>query len=183
MTQSKEHYIESAYVTWLFKLITKDRYNGEISYKKLFLYLYGTEFRYSIPMDANRANDGISLRYRFACEHPRFRDADLYLNEPCNVLEMMVALALRCEETIMDDPAIGNRTQQWFWGMIVSLGLGSMSDDRYDVVKVKNIIERFLDHDYEPNGKGGLFTVNNPEGDLRDMQIWNQLCQYINSIT
>lgn len=183
MTHAKENNLENAYITWLIRLVTKNRYDHDVSYRKLLLYLYGTEFRYTIPMDANRANDGIMLRYRFACDNPRYRDADLYLDGPCNVLEMMVALALRCEETIMDDPAVGDRTQQWFWGMVVSLGLGSMSDERYDVVEVRDVINRFLDHDYAPNGKGGLFTVNYPEGDLREMQIWNQLGQYINTIT
>lgn len=45
-------------------------------------------------------------------------------NRPCSVLEMIIALAIRLEEHIMDDPDIGNRTGQWFWDMIVSLGLG-----------------------------------------------------------
>ena len=91
----------------------------------------------------------------------------------------MVALALRCEETIMDDPTLGNRTGQWFWGMITSLGLGSMSDDKYDKAYVNAIISRFLSRDYEPNGKGGLFTVKNCEQDMRDIEIWHQ---YLNSI-
>ena len=36
-------------------------------------------------------------------------------NKTCSVLEMMIALAIRCEEHIMDDPDVGNRTGQWFW--------------------------------------------------------------------
>ena len=41
---------------------------------------------------------------------------------------MMIALAIRCEEHIMDDPDAGDRTGQWFWSMLVSLGLGSMDE-------------------------------------------------------
>ena len=83
----------------------------------------------------------------------------------------------------MDDPEIGDRTGQWFWGMIVNLGLGSMTDNRYDEDFVTETIERFLDRDYEPDGKGGLFTVRNCDRDLRYVEIWYQLCWYLDNIT
>jgi hypothetical protein len=101
------------------------------------------------------------------------------LDGPCSVLEMMIALAVRCEEHIMDDPNIGNRTGQWFWGMIVNLGLGAVTDERYDARLVDERIGRFLNRDYEPNGRGGLFTVRNCKYDLRDVEIWYQLCWYL----
>jgi hypothetical protein len=143
--------------------------------------LHDIEFRYLIPKDENRAEDGISLRYRFS----RLYDYVDYddLDGPCTVLEMMVALAIRCEEDIMDDANLGNRTKQWFWNMIVSLGLGSMTDSRFDERRVDNIIERFLDRDYEPDGRGGLFTVRHCDYDLRDVEIWYQMCWYLDSIT
>mgnify|MGYP003235589453 FL=1 len=96
---------------------------------------------------------------------------------------MILALAIRCEETIMDDPSIGDRTQQWFWGMITNLGLGSMTDSRFDRDAANDILERFLDREYEPDGKGGLFTVRNCDSDLRDVEIWYQMCWYLNHIT
>ena len=79
-----------------------------------------------IPMDGNRAEDGIDLRYRFGHEQ-HYSDAMVasFLDDrPCSVLEMMIALSIRCEEHIMDDPDVGNRTGQWFWSMIASLGSG-----------------------------------------------------------
>ena len=100
-------------------------------------------------------------------------------NAPCSVLEMMVALAIRCEETIMDNPAYGDRTAQWFWGMIRTLGLYSMTDDRFDQEYVDMVIDRFLNRDYEPNGEGGLFKINNCKYDLRKIEIWYQLCWYL----
>ena len=105
-----------------------------------------------------------------------------YLDGPCSVFEMMVALAQRCE-AVMDDPKIGDRTGQWFWGMIASLGLNGMSDNHYDEKYVKDVINRFLDREYEPNGKGGLFTIRNCEHDLRDVEIWYQLCWYLDTIS
>ena len=82
----------------------------------------------------------------------------------------------------MDDPLIGNRTGQWFWGMITNLGLGSMVDSRFDEEKVKYIVDQFLNRDYSPNGKGGLFTVRNCDCDMRKIEIWTQMLYYLDSI-
>jgi hypothetical protein len=96
---------------------------------------------------------------------------------------MMVALAVRCEETIMDDALMGNRTGQWFWGMIHNLGLSRMTDPEFDRRFVDDVIARFLNREYEPNGKGGLFTVKHCDRDLRTVEIWWQLSWYLDSIT
>jgi hypothetical protein len=95
---------------------------------------------------------------------------------------MIMALAIRCEENFMDDPSRGNRTQQWFWGMIRNLGLGSMTDDRFDERAVRKTIEIFLNREYEPDGRGGLFTIRHRREDLRNVEIWYQLCWYLDSI-
>lgn len=179
--------IFNEYFDWLYELVCKDKFGKDISYKKLLTRLHNTEFRYSLSRDQNRADDGTDLRYRFAVTQGYEHMADEIANildelGPCSVLEMMIALSLRCEENIMDDPRMGNRTSQWFWEMIVSLGLGSMSDTMFDGHFVNDIIERFLNREYEPNGKGGLFTIRNFNGDLRTVEIWYQLCWYLDSI-
>lgn len=174
--------VNNAYFTWLCDLVCGNRFSEHISYKKLLMYLHNTEFRYLLSRDGNRAEDGKDLRYRFVCYND-LRDEIDCLDGPCSVLEMMVALAISCEEDIMDDPAIGDRTKQWFWGMITNLGLGSMTDDLYDRRYVKDVVETFLDRNYKPNGEGGLFTVRNCDCDLRTVEIWHQLCWYLDNIT
>lgn len=169
--------LDYRYFRWLFDLVCKNRYSSEISYEKLLSYLHDTEFRYLLSRDGGRAKDGIDLRNRF------MDNGENYISGPCSVLEMMIALAVRCEESIMDDALLGNRTAQWFWGMIVSLGLGSMSDDRFDGEYVESVVNTFLDRKYEPNGKGGLFTIDDSEDDLRDVEIWFQLLWYLDRIT
>lgn len=176
------------YFSWLHDLVCGDRYSDKISYKKLLKCLHSIEFRFLITRDQNRADDGADLRWRFihANQWPnRFDPTDIYdaLEGPCSVLEMMVALAIRCEETIMDDPKVGDRTRQWFWDMIVNLGLGSMTDANFDEKYVIDTVNRFLDRDYAPDGKGGLFTVRNAPEDLRAIEIWWQLLWYLDSIT
>lgn len=172
--------IINAYFNWMYNLMCEGRYDT-VSFRKLFRYLHDKEFRYRISYDANRFSDGVDLRYRFSL-FDGYEDAMTYLEGPCSVLEMIVALAIRCEETIMDDPQYGDRTGQWFWSMIVNLGLGDMTDDRFDDIYVDNVIERFLDRDYEADGRGGLFTIKNCDHDLRDVEIWHQLCWYLNTI-
>lgn len=180
-----QYEITNEYFMWLCDLVDSDRFSGPISYTKLLMHLHNTEFVFLIPKDQNRAADGISLRYRFATTY-RVRDRDLimdFLGGPCSVLEMMVALANRCEETIMDDPQIGNRTGEWFWGMVTNLGLGGMYDTRFDKRTVHDVISRFLNREYDPDGRGGLFTVRHCDHDMRDVEIWNQLSYYLGTIT
>lgn len=180
--------LENEYFEWLFNKVCADRYSEEISFRKLLAHLHRTEFVYSISMDKNRASDGVDLRYRYSCEcNKSFSLRDEYIvsdfmNKPCSVLEMMIALAVRCEESIMDDPAKGDRTTQWFWGMVVSLGLGSMTDDVYDRRIVDDIVTCFLERKYKSDGRGGLFTIRNCREDMRKKEIWYQLCHYLNTI-
>ena len=173
--------IKERYFYWLYDLVCEERYSKDISYRKLLGYLHETEFRYSIPRDDNRASDGINLRSRYSYDHG-FDGIPEELYGPCSVLEMMIALAIRCEENIMDDPNVGDRTGQWFWGMIVSLGLGGMTDTRFDLDFVRDTVDIFLERDYEPDGRGGLFTIRGCDRDLRDVEIWYQLCWYLDSI-
>ena len=173
--------LNNLYFDWMCQLVYTNRYSKNLSYRKLLSRLHDTDFTYILSMDGNRSEDGIELRYRFGNEngydHPMIAS---YLDaRPCSVLEMMVALSLRCEENITSDPDYGDRTGQWFWNMIVSLGLGSMDDEKFDRVYVDDVIKKFLERDYEPNGKGGLFIIDNCDYDLRDAEIWYQLCWYL----
>ena len=180
-----EHEINEDYFEWLYEGMCGNRYSKNISYRKLLEHLHNTNFRYTISNDKNRASDGIDLRYSFALSQGCEDEPELitdYLKGPCSVFEMMVALAQRCE-SVMDDPKIGDRTGQWFWGMINNLGLGGMNDNRYDEQYVNDVIDTFLDRDYKSNGKGGLFTIRNCEYDLREVEIWYQLCWYLDTIS
>ena len=173
--------LNNEYFEWLFNLVCEGRFAKDISFRRLLIYLHTTEFIYPLRRDESRAEDGVDLRYRFS---KTFNYDELpEVGSPCSVLEMMVALALRCEEAIMDDPQYGGRMQQWFWGMITNLGLGYMTDEEFDRHLVDSIIQKFLKRDYEPDGTGGLFTVKDSGHDLRRFEIWYQMCWYLNSIT
>ena len=111
--------VENKYFNWLYDYVCEKRFPDSISYKKVLTLLHQTEFTWSIPMDENRAGDGIDLRRRFSYEMCHDYNRMAYeINSPCSVLEMMLALAIRCEETIMDDTRYGDRTCEWFWKMM-----------------------------------------------------------------
>ena len=175
-----ENQVENKYFEWLYNYVCKGRVNKSISYQDLFLLLHDIEFTFYVRNDVNRARDGVDLRYRFAMYMDDERVMDV-LDGPCSVLEMMVALAIRCEETIMDDTRYGDRTSQWFWNMLTNLGLNYMTDDKFDREIAVTKIYDFLERRHDPDGKGGLFYIKGCKDDLRDVEIWTQLCWYLDN--
>ena len=170
--------IQDFYFEWLYRIVANDnRYNG-ISYRQLLYLLYVTDYEPYHSMDVNREQDGLNLRYKFELDMGIKLDCE----KKCSVLEMLIALSERMEDQIMDDNAYGNRTSQWFWNMIVSLGLGKMYDSSFDPGYSKQILQDFMHFRYMPSGRGGLFTTSDPNIDMRSIDIWSQCMQYLNEI-
>lgn len=171
--------IKNEYFNWLLDILG----NKSSDYTNLLKELFTTEFVWTIELDSNRASDGICLRENFA-------DAKRYsvdkVNEaidfPCSVLEMMIALAVRCETHITIDNKIGNQSYKWFWRMINNLRLSSMTDANYKQSYTKNRLDIFLHREYEKNGVGGLFTISDDSVDMRKIEIWYQLQRYLNEL-
>lgn len=181
MTQDE---LSNRYFAWMCQLVCNGNRSVKLPHLKLLEHLNNVDFNYTIGLDGNRAEDGVDLRYRFGdeCGYKAAIIATELDNQPCSILEMMIALAIRCEEHIMDDPDIGNRTGQWFWDMIDNLGLGSMDNTRFNRFHVDNVISRFINREYGRNGEGGLFTVKTCRRDMRSVEIWYQMCWYLDEI-
>lgn len=175
--------ITNDYFEWLCEQVCGERQHERVMFGRLLMHLHDVDFTYIIPKDINRAYDGLSLRRRFSLFIGLNDTAECLCDKPCSILEMMVALAIRCEESIMHDPCIGDRTGQWFWKMLINLGLGGMDNDVYNKNAVDVILSRFLKREYEPNGRGGLFRIRHCDQDLRGVEIWVQLCWYLDTIT
>ena len=184
----RSNQLVNEYFDWLVDIVCHKRFAKEISYKKLLTHLHETKYSWRLKKDKDRNEDGRNLRWRFAQERDNKRarimdyELDHELGSQCSVLEMIIALAVRCEETIMDDTSYGDRTGQWFWGMITNLGLGSMTDIDYDKDYVNGVLKKFLDNKYESSGEGGLFTIKNCDCDLRKINIWTTLCWHGESV-
>lgn len=178
--------VSNAYFEWLCSLIGS---TSRSAYFKLLQFLHDTDFRYSISRDGNRYEDGINLRYQFskASGYSQSMVASELGGKACSVLEMMVALAARCEDQIMSNSDFGDRTGIWFWAMVESLGLKGMTNRYFNKQHCQVVIDRFLDREYQPNGVGGLFHVDVIDEnlhfvDLRNYEIWYQAMCYLNSV-
>lgn len=178
MTSELKH----LYFEWMRRLVC-DR-NHHNSYEQLLEHLFERRYYYENQQlnDANRAEDGIDLRYQFAYEeHFEYQrvacELDIF---DCSMLEMMVALARRCEDYEWD-PRQGDRTGYWFWLMVCSLGLDKMDDSHYDSSKVDAILYQFFSNDYTCDGMGGLFYIPGTKMDLRKEEIWNQMTLYLHT--
>lgn len=169
------------YFDWLVGLVDTDH-----EHSKLYKLLDEITFRFSMEMDSNRYEDGMCMRYEYIYEKHLPEDLyDAMLVRPCSVLEMMVALAYRCEQHIMSNSDFGNRTTEWFQYMVKSLGLWKQTDSRFNEEHCKNVIEKFLDRDYLDTGTGGLFHISDARKkdiDMRKLEIWDQAMLYLNTI-
>lgn len=170
-----------SYFSWLVENISNGPYDAGC-YQLVLEKLYETEFYSIVPMDENRRKDGLSLKRKYE----RIVDIPFdgpYVNEDyerCSVLEMLIALSVRIEDDIMYDPEYGNRSSVWFWTMLDNLNLISYDDDNYDDFDVDRILYIFLQRLYGTNGYGGLFYSNDPNINMKDMEIWDQCSAYLN---
>ena len=121
--------------------------------------------------------DGLELRADYQDESGDEADK----TGPCSILEMMIALAMRCENELMYDPDKGDRTELWFWIMIENLGLENMDDYGYDEEYCDYVLERFLNREYESDGYNGPFFVHGFDKDMRELELWYQLNFYLGS--
>ena len=175
--------IMEQYFDWICSLISSQDRDAH-TYEKVLRYLFNTDFCWVIELDANRADDGIELRYRFGYE--KELESPIIASEidirPCTILEMMVALSLRCEEDIMQGTE-ERRVDKWFWVMMENLGLYRLDDWSYDEQTAAIIVDDLLGHRYSPDGKGGLIYLPGIEHDLRHVEIWYQMMWYLTSIS
>lgn len=166
---------ENEYFDWLV-----DQVGGVHRNRMLLSFLYDTTFYWSpkIPTDANRAKDGQYLRSRYANEtgdYISYKDS----REPCRVLEMLVALSLRIETDIMGEPG-NDHPDRWFAEMLKNLGIFHVTDNRFKEKHVMDVLEKWMDRRFAPNGAGSPFPLTNPSKDQRLTPIWDQMNEYLN---
>lgn len=152
-------------------------------YQVLLSKLHQTPFEWTIEDDSVRALDGLALRDDYALSKGLdLVDMHMANRHPCSMLEMMVALARRCECEIMEDLDFGRRIGRWFKVMLKSLGLRHETDEYYDEGYINFVLDEFLVRAYEPDGDGALFRVENSDKDLRTLSIWSQMHLYLCSL-
>ena len=183
-----QNQIRDDYKNWLIGLTNSwcSSASGN-SYLSLMEYLYSCPFTSVYANDCNRVQDGIDMRFRYIESLDSgpdsfkytYRDVFIYLVHDCNMLEMMTALAQKCEDHIMGDPEIGDRSGEWFWGMIKNTHLDLLSDECFDILEAERIVNNIINHNYGRDGDGGLFSVRNPDIDMRTAELWYQMNWYL----
>ena len=80
------------------------------------------------------------------------------------------------------DKGYGDRTGQWFWEMLSTLGLNFMTDQRFDLYFTDSIMSACLNREIDYNGRGGLFIVAHPRTNMRDVDIWTQAMWHLSEV-
>lgn len=156
------------YLDWLESQVRPYR---ERSFHELYQILLDKEFTWIVANDDNRIADGLELRFAFFHRH----DA---LAQRCSVLEVIVGLSQRIAFIA------GGIPDYWAWELIVNLGLNRMSGHigRARTNQIEEILERFIWRTYEPDGTGGLFPLAWPPADMRKIELWYQMCAWIEEL-
>ena len=166
----------SDYIHWVMKDKLKLTDRERKKYERLCLVSANIEFVWNHPMDENRATDGLELRDDFEYETGEYLDKSSGLLPNCSFFEMLAALSIRCENQLMRNLSLGDRTSKWFFEFLHNLGLEP--DMRSD--EIEDIIVNFMNGKYKANGEGGMFPLRKRGINQRNEQIWKQLSAYIN---
>lgn len=142
-------------------------------YFKLFGCLLNIEFSSGHPNDSRREGEGLILREDFEYETGLYLEG---LCPRCSFLEMLVALAYRCERQLMRSSYYGDRTSKWFFDMIKSLGLIDCTGPKWSsstASYIDTVCKEMM------NRKRCLFEYKGSKKNINE-EIWRQLCSYIN---
>ena len=142
-------------------------------YFKLFGCLLNVGFASGHPNDARRESEGLNLRDDFEYETGLYLEG---LMPRCSFMEMLVALAYRCERQLMRSAYYGDRTSQWFFDMIDSLGLRDCTGPKWSSSTASYIQDKC---ELMMNRKICLFDYKGAKKNINE-EIWKQLSAYIN---
>lgn len=170
------------YFEWLCSMIDMPLPDGTsnsmvVDHSILLNRLFILPYYWSIERDANRAVDAMSLRREFLNKEGEWYKGNI--SDHATVFEVLVALARRIECDIMGEG--NNEYGRWFWMMIQNLDLIGFCDyiPDWDARDVDILIGHWLNRQFEPNGEGSPFPIEDPEFDQRDRELWFQMSDYI----
>jgi hypothetical protein len=165
--------LENLYFNWLCgKVHRVEVPTPSLTYWNLFRILHDTEFVWLRSGDDNRVEDGLELRDEFLLES-RLPDDPSWRLAGCSLFEMLIAFARKAEFNAGETPHF------WFWRFLENLGLDGQNDADIDEHYVDNVLFTLVWRGYDADGRGGLFPLNNPKENQRDVEIWYQFCAYL----
>ena len=167
--------MDDRYFEWLLKKVTNNL--KTFKYWKLSEWLFNEPFVWSIRNDENRAVDGLGLRREYISTGQTL--SRNIADRPCSILEMLIALSIRCDQDILGDPDV-YKGGKLFWIMIDNLGLDVYDDQWFKEDDVADIIDIWLSRRFDTRGNGSIFPCQKPCQNHRKVEIWVQMCDYLN---
>lgn len=161
------------YMNWLLRRVGFEKKG----YGLLMEELHNTEFVWVIERDKNRAGDGINLRDEFL-EGVFDYSSESIIGQPCSVLEMLVAFSIRIDAEYTGAPG-DPHPEKIFWEMICNLELNYYDDKAFGWHDIYQILDTWLNRDFDPDGKGSIFPLRKTHRDQRDLEIWSQMQEYL----
>lgn len=173
--------LDDPYFEWLYsKIAATNVKNPERTHRLLAEDLHRKVFRWHVPNDDNRAADGIQLRHEFISDTDYDTDTQFW-SDPCSFLEMTIALARRIAYDVYSgDPDDG--ASHWVWTLLSNIDIAKYSDAQYTqeaVNAVEEALEAVIDRTYLASGRGGLFPIKHPTKDMRNIELWYQMSEYL----
>ena len=158
--------MSDVYFEWLVNKVDPNHMGDREVLKKLYERPFTWKKRGNIARDENRAIDGLVLRKLY------LKETGLLLGNPpaeATVLEVLVALSINIDNGLV----AGNGDQaRWFWLMVDNLGLTRPG------APVNYILNRWLAREFNWNGEGSPFPLQNCKFDQRRVELWLQACGY-----
>lgn len=169
--------LDDLYLTWLYENIgsLKEKAPSRTHWN-LARQLFSKEFVWIVPNDDNRVEDGKELRLEFLHYTGATPGDPMWMDLGCSMLEMLVALSRRLAFETGRDPV------KWFWRLMDNLDLEQHTDRRYNEMvhrHVDEVMDRVIWRTYHHDGRGGLFPLESPPADQREVEIWYQLSAYL----
>jgi len=163
------------YYRWLIDIVG-DMYEGK-SYLLLLKDLWATDFIWTVPNDDNRHYDALDLRSEYTNEN---------MGSESSLLEVMITIAAHMND-MMFDPIYGECIDVWFWELIENLELTIYDDENYNGRNIEDILYILLNREYDFNGKGSLFPLQNGSQKCHkncnkhrnSVEIWYQMNDYL----
>lgn len=163
--------LDSQYLDWLYSQIERP---DDPAYFEMLDHMFKTKFDWFIPNDNNRAQDGVDLRNRFIFERSTGRPDRSWLSEDCSFLEMVIALANRLAFQI--DESLPNA----FWHILRNIGIDdSFCDELIDHQVLEDILYTVIWRNYEEDGSGGFFPLEDYSKDQREVELLYQMYAYV----
>lgn len=167
--------LDELYFRWLYDQVADSHVDiPSRTYWRLLKLLYTKEFVWFVPNDDNRIEDGKDLRNEFV-DQVNLKSVDRgWMRLGCSFLELLIGLSRRLSFEADREP------RDWFWHMMENIDLHIYNDQKkLPSQEVDEILDQVIFRTYKPNGVGGLFPLERPCQDQRDIELWYQLSAYI----